>query len=186
MFENNKKKKKIDKLTQEILDLTVERKELELSRDTIKQEIQLEKEKRDHEVKLEQTSFDADKANWKKDMAALENRLKTESDTKLTEAVSLGKLDKEQDIAKLKNGYENKINDLRTKHSEEISNIKADLSQKHYDKLQEVMVKFNTEGTITTKFMQEIATGLLDKMPASKMEARLISDGRERSSSKKG
>jgi hypothetical protein len=175
IFNNENKRKKIKELDKEVIDMQCEVEKLKLQRDTIKQQVELEKEKQEHTFRLKEQKFEADKINWQADMKALENRLRTESETKLTEAISLGKLDKEQELAKQRYEYDKKIQDIQSKHVQDFSQLESKLAKEYYDKLYEAMERFNREGTVTTNFMSDLVKNVFDKIPPARMEAKFIS-----------
>lgn len=161
-------------LSKKVLELQVRENELRIQNKTIEQELRLKLDHQNHTIDLERKTFQSEKANWEKDRQLEENRMKSTYQTQLDQAISLQELNKNQELAKQKNKFDTEMNALKTAHAEELSKTKTDLAQKYYNELHEMVTKFNTEGTVTTKFMSEVAMKLLGSMPASKSEFKMI------------
>lgn len=52
------------------------------------------------------------------------------------------------------------ITDLKQKHSEELSSLRATLAEEHYSKLSDSMEELHAQGNATTKFMEKMVTNM--------------------------
>jgi hypothetical protein len=188
-FGSRIQKEKMDRTTTQILELQSTKKELEI--EIANQRTELDNERRrqkmvveeeQHKHKLEMQSKDAEFARskqvWEEDKARMkdqfeqeardfEKRLQSQHDMKLLEAVTLAKLDSEQKVKQVEMDKLRIESEMKTAHSKALSDLQQKLSEEYHKKLNDALVKFNQEGTITTKFMTDLSLKLLDRAPAS-------------------
>jgi len=180
------KKVKLDSVTNEILNLQVTKKELEIEIRNLKNTLDVsqkehsflvdsERRKLKAEAEDERSNFQRKERNLIEDNKRLEEKLKSEHETKLSEAIAYAKLDAQQTVAQLKMDYEKKINEIKTTHSAEISELRSSLASKYYEDLHQMMTKFNTEGTVTTQFIQQMALGMMEKDKGSQTTVKVLS-----------
>lgn len=134
---------------------------------TSKLRMELAELKQKHQLELEvkQAAFDRAMKNWTEDKERLESKLKQENEIKLTEAVTLTKLESQQRTAQLELDYNRKIEDLKTKNAVALAEYKTKLAEEYHEKLSVALNKLHTEGNVTTKFTQELALKMLEKAP---------------------
>ena len=70
------------------------------------------------------------------------------------------KLDKELTAMARKNT--DLVAGLKTKHAEELANIRVTSSEQHYGKLSDSMTKLHEQGNATTKFMEKMVVSMTD------------------------
>jgi len=140
--------------------------------DNAKHRLRMELEELKHKSRLEidaiRIDVDRDKRQWEKDKKLELERMEKEHEIKLREVVSLTKLDSEQRIKKAELEYQTKFNEQC-----------AALNKTHYDKLASAMSKLHEEGNNTTKFTQELALKMMEGMPTSKVQTKVITSGKE-------
>lgn len=134
--------------------LFVKRKELQLEIQKLKDEVDYHK--RQEEMRIAE--------------AVQKQRLAT------NEEVAKVKLDKESSIKKLVAEHEVELTKIRGARAEELSGLQADFATKiadvkakaaeeHFEKLSAALLKLHSEGDKNTKFVQELALGLVQKTP---------------------
>lgn len=194
MFNFNKSTM-LDKKTNEILELASQKKMLEIELDTLHLEVKnktlsekmrLEEEAHRQKLKLddEKASFDRQKQVWseekaqlikkhKEEMDEFLKKTKSEFDLKLLEAVTLAKLDSEQKIKQLDLDSHRQLTEEKIKHIEELSLAKTDASSKYYDKMTEAFTDMQMNGDKNTKFVQEMALAVFNKVPIQSQRLEL-------------
>lgn len=195
MFNFNKSSTMLDKKTNEILELASQKKMLEIELDTLHLEVKnktlsekmrLEEEAHRQKLKLddEKASFDRQKQVWseekaqlikkhKEEMDEFLKKTKSEFDLKLLEAVTLAKLDSEQKIKQLDLDSHRQLTEEKIKHIEELSLAKTDASSKYYDKMTEAFTDMQMNGDKNTKFVQEMALAVFNKVPIQSQRLEL-------------
>lgn len=190
-FFNKVAKAELDRATQQLLELETKKKRLEIERDQIALELDnqkkrmdmvLEQERHKQTLKLqsEVAVFEREREIWKKEKADLEarykreneefeNRLKKDFEIKLTEAVTLTKLESQQLIKQAELDKERKISELQVEMAQKIAVIQEEESKNHYNKLTQAFETMQLHGDKNTKFVQELALKILDKTPSSKV-----------------
>lgn len=185
-------KRKIDRSTEEILDLEAQKKSLEIDKENVelelnnlkrKMEMQLEEEAHKHKLKLEseRAVFDREKQIWEKekkellDRAAREKKefeetLRRESELATNEAITLVKLESQQKIKQAEIDKERAINELKAEMAEKVAEIQASESEKHYEKLTEAFSEMQINGDKNSRFVQELAMKVFDKIPTPRTE----------------
>jgi hypothetical protein len=121
----------------------------ELQRDAIEQQDDFERKMR--EIKED---HDRDSKNNQKEFERM-----------LAEKEGLLKLNYEQQLAKLKHENSQATTKLKDDHNSLLSKTKDELAKKHMDDVRATFKQLNMEGTQTSKFMQDIALKMFDKMP---------------------
>jgi vacuolar-type H+-ATPase subunit E/Vma4 len=127
-----------------------------------------------HAHKLQINEIQADmeqqKRHWEEDKKRQKEQLEKEHDIKLTEVLSLTKLDGEQRAKRAELEYQEKLN-----------NATETLYKDHYKRLNDALIKLHSEGDKNTKFTQEIALTMLKGMPVAKTKntTRVITSGKE-------
>lgn len=189
MFGSKVAKTKIDKSTEQVLELEAQKKRLEMERDQIQLELEntkkresmkIEVEAHKHTLKLqeEKAVFDREKKVWEiekkelTDRAAREKkefqeRLQAESDLKTQEAVTLTKLEAQQQVKQGELDKSREVNDLRTAHAEALSKVKSELAEDYYSKLTAAFQDIQMNGDKNSKFVQELALKVFDRVPAN-------------------
>lgn len=182
---NRVAKVQLDNATKQLLELETAKKRLEIDRDQIslelqnlRQKMQMAIEVETHKQKLEMESqkaiFEREKKIWgqektelleknRKERIEFEERLRKDSEIKMVEAVSLTKLESQQKIAQAEVNAERKINEVRTEMAEKVAKIQADESTKFYAKMTEAFQEMQLNGDKNSKFVQEMALRLVDK-----------------------
>ncbi len=193
---------KIDASTAQVLELETQKKRLEMERDQI--QLELDNQKKRNAMALEQERhtqkldfdekkavFAREKAVWETDRKALEERTarekeefekrtKSEHELKLTEATALVRLDSQQKVKQAELDRDRAITELRTKHAEELSKVKSDLAQEYYERMTKAFSDIQTNGTQSTKFVQELALKMFDSVPRAARTEVDVSVGHER------
>lgn len=188
---NKAASRKIDAQTQQVLELEaqkqkllMEKEQMSLELDNIRQrnEMELEKAKHKHELKLESEKavFEREKEIWEKEKQELidratrereefEKKLKAEQELKTQEAITLTKLEAQQKVKQAEIDKERAVNDLKTKYAEDLSKVKSDASEEYYNKLTKAFEEIQLNGDKNSKFVQEMALKIFDKMPSPKV-----------------
>jgi len=178
---------KIDKSTEQVLELEAQKKRLEMEREQIslelqnikqRQEMNIEKEKHKHSLALasEKAVFEREKEIWAKEKAELLDRAEREKsefeatlaqkfELKTQEAVTLTKLEAQQLVKQAELDKERAISELRAEQAEEISALEATKSEEYYKKLTEAFADIQMNGDKNSKFVQELTLQMLNKMP---------------------
>lgn len=178
---------KIDKSTEQVLELEASKKRLEMEREQIS--IELENQKKRFQMKLDEEKhaqklaydekkavFDREKAVWeaeKKELLArsererkeFEERLTKDHQIKLTEAVTLAKLQSQQEVKQAELDRDRQITELRTKQAEELSKVKSDTAEEYYKRMTNAFTEIQLNGDKSTKFVQELALKMFDSVP---------------------
>lgn len=94
--------------------------------------------------------------------------LASEHDRKTREVISLMKQDSEKKYLQLENSYEEKF-----------LKLKQALLDDNYQKMSQAMSKLHEEGNVTTRFTQDLALRMMDGMPKTKVENKVITSGSE-------
>jgi len=190
--------RKIDKSTEQIIDLETQKKRLEMERDEIQLDLEnqkkrwgmkLEEEAHKHKLLLmeEKSVFDREQQIWVKDKEELiarntrdreefEKRLKQEFEINKQEAVTLINLDSQQKVKQAELDRDREINKIKTSHAEELSKVKSDTAETYYKKLTEAFQDMQINGDKNTKFVQEMALKIFDKVPAGKTDVGVTVD----------
>lgn len=178
-------KQKIGQSTKRVLDLEAQMHKLELQKDQLELELQNMKQKgrmkideEIHQHKLElQTKtavFDREKAIWEKEKQELiekhaedkekfENDLKAKFELDKTETVTLIKLESQQKIKQAEIDKERAINRLEKEKAEELSEIKSKYAEEYYEKLTKAFEEIQLNGDHNSKFIKDIALAMIDK-----------------------
>lgn len=188
LFGDNKAAKtKIDKSTEQVLELEAQKKRLEMERDQIsieldnqKRKFQMSLEEERHKQRLaiesEKAVFAREKEIWKaekeeivaraaRDKKEFEETLKRQHEITLQEAVTLAKLDSQQKVKQAELDRDRQTTELRTVHAEEISKLRSESAENHYNKLTEAFQEIQLNGDKTSKFVQELALKMVDGFP---------------------
>jgi methyl coenzyme M reductase subunit D len=182
-------KHKLDKSAQEYIELQGKKKELEIETENLKLELANERKKAEmlltearHKFALERETLEArfkrSHDDFHADKAKFEDSLRREFDLKEKEVIGLLKLDSEQRSRQAELDRDRQIQELKMKHTEEISKLRSDLASEFYQKMQTELSKLNSEGNVNTRFVQEMSLKLLDKASATNTntyEHRVIS-----------
>jgi hypothetical protein len=187
LFAPDVKSSKIDAQTAQVLELEAQKKRLEMERDQIS--LELENQKKRNQMKLDEEKhaqklafdektavFNREKALWeteKRDLLArsererkeFEERLKAEHELKLTEAVTLAKLDSQQKVKQAELDRDRQVTELRTKQAEELAKVKSDTAEEYYKKMTSAFTEMQLHGDKSTKFVQELALKMFDVNP---------------------
>lgn len=187
LFGNKVAQTKIDKSTEQVLELEAQKKRLEIERDQIsleldnqKRKFQMSLEEEKHKQKLDLESknaiFAREKEIWKAEKEELvaraerekkefEEHLKKQHDITLQEAVTLAKLDSQQKVKQAELDRDRQITELRTQHAEALSKLRSESAENHYNKLTEAFQEIQLNGDKTSKFVQELALKMVDGFP---------------------
>lgn len=178
---------KIDSQTAQVLELEASKKRLEIEREQIA--LELENQKKRFQMKLDEEKhaqklafdekkavFDREKAVWeteKKEIVAraererseFEERLKKDHELKLTEAVTLAKLDSQQKVKQAELDRDRQITELRTQQAEALAKVKSDTAEEYYKRMTTAFTEIQLNGDKSTKFVQELALKMFDHQP---------------------
>lgn len=121
------------------------------------------KHKHGLELKEKTADFMLAKREWVLEKEQLLKTLKEEHRLKLTEMVTLTKLEGQQLSKRAELDAESKLN----------SEIKK-LTTDHYESLKNAMTKLHEEGNVTTRFTQDLALKMLEGMPSNKSETKVL------------
>lgn len=190
MFKSPAERAKINKSTEQILELEVMKKRLEMERDSIQQELDNQKKRESMKIEVEvhksvlkmqeeKAVFDREKKVWetekkeivdrfKRENEEQVNRLKQQSDLSLQEAVTLTKLDSQQKVIQLTVDNDRATSALLTKHATELAQVKTDLAEEYYNKLTKAFTDIQMNGDKNTQFVQDLAMKIFDRVPANK------------------
>lgn len=99
----------------------------------------------------------------------------------LTEAIKLATMQMEDKLNKQATLYNETLQKIQIKHSQEISTLQSNLAKEYYDKLGETLRDMNLEGNAQTKYVQELSMKMFDKalekpVPSHFIEERIISE----------
>lgn len=191
-FKSKAVKNKIDKSTEQILELEAGKKRLEIEMEQIRldlanqkkrEDMKLEVEAHKHHLKLqeEKAVFDREKRVWEiekkelqdraaRDKKEFEDRLKADSDLKMQEAITLMKLESQQKVKQTELDKDRSLNQLETVHSTELSKVKSDLAEEYYRKLTSAFQDIQMNGDKNSKFVQELALKVFDRVPTTRSE----------------
>lgn len=191
-FKSKVAKVKIDKSTEQVLELEIQKKHLEIERDQISLELQntksretmkLEVENHKHTLKLqeEKAVFERERKVWetekkeleeraKREKTEFETRIKADNELKMQEVTTLTKLDSQQKIMQLAVDKDRAFNALKTAHSEELSKVRTDLAEQYYEKLTVAFQDIQMNGDKNSKFVQELALKIFDQAPKNRTE----------------
>lgn len=183
---------KISRSTSQVLELEAVKKRLEMERDQInlelenlrsRMEMDIEKEQHKHGLALdsERAVFDREKKIWEKEKQELTDRavrdkeefekyLTKDLEIKHNEAITLIKLESQQKIKQAELDRDRGINDLKTEHAEELSTMKSELAEDYYNKLTKAFQEIQLNGDKNSKFVQDMAMKIMDRVPASRTE----------------
>ena len=183
---------KIKKSTSELLDLEVEKKRLQADKENIQLELEnlkkrmrmeIEEEKHKHNLKLESEKavFDREKTIWEKEKQELVDRaereknefektLRADLEIEHKETVTLLKLESQQKIKQAELDKDRAVNDLKTKHAEELAKVKSDTAEEYYSSMTEAFQDLQMNGDKNSKFVQELALKVFDKLPTARTE----------------
>lgn len=186
---------KIDNSTAQILELETTKKRLEIDKEQIslelqnikqKMDMQLEEEAHKQKLKLqeEKAVFEREKKVWvveKEELLArglrekteFEDRLKKEYDLKIQEAVTLNKLESQQQIKQAELDKSREVNAIRTQSCEDVSNVRTQLAEEYYTRLTSAFQEIQLKGDANSKFVQELALKMFDKVPTSKSKFKV-------------
>lgn len=187
LFGSKVAKTKIDRSTEQVLELEAQKKRLEMERDQISLELDnqkrkfqmsLEEEKHKQKLDLESKSavFAREKEIWKaekeeliaraaRDKKEFEERLQKQHEITLQEAVTLAKLESQQKVKQAELDRDRQVTELRTQHAEELAKVRAEQAESHYNKLTAAFQEIQLNGDKTSKFVQDLALKMLDTMP---------------------
>ena len=193
LFSKNSREKaienKIDKGTEELLDLETHKKRLQLEVEEIQLELQnqrsrsqmeLERAKHTHQLELDSQKavFEREKAIWEKDKADLiasherdmeefKESLKREHDLKLQEAVTLTKLESQQKIKQAELDKDREITKLEKEQSKALSELRAKTAEEQFGKFKEIFEEFQMNGDKNSKFIQDLSMKMIENLPTA-------------------
>lgn len=104
-----------------------------------------------------------------------EQELIQKHNLELTEAITLLKLDLQQQMKQKEIDYQKDLNDLKIKMETEKVEYQKRLQEDNYERLKNAMTKLHEEGNVTTKFTQDIAIKMLERVPPAKTEHKYLS-----------
>jgi hypothetical protein len=190
LFRKSPASVKIDSQTAQVLELEATKQRLVMEKEQIdlelrnlksKQQMSLEEETHKHKLRLqeEKAIFDREKKVWeverkelidrsKREIAEFEERLKKDTEIKLQEAVTLTKLESQQQIKQAELDRDREINTLKVKTVEEISKVRTELAEEYYNKLTAAFQEIQLKGDANSKFVQDLALKMFDKVPSTK------------------
>lgn len=187
VFGSSVARSKIDSQTAQVLELEASKKRLEIDREQIA--LELDNQKKRFQMKLDEEKhvqklayeekkavFDREKAVWeaeKKEITGrnererkeFEERLTKTQELKLTEAVTLAKLDSQQQVKQAELDRDRQISELRTKHAEDLAKVKSDTAEEYYKKMTSAFTEIQLNGSKDSKFVQELALKMFDSIP---------------------
>lgn len=187
LFGSSTAGRKIDSQTAQVLELEASKKRLEMEREQIS--IELENQKKRFQMKLDEEKhaqklafdekkavFDREKAVWEtekreitgrneRERKEFEERLTKEHELKLTEAVTLAKLDSQQKVKQAELDRDRQLSELRTSQAEALSKVKSDTAEEYYKKMTSAFTEMQLNGDKSTKFVQELALKMFDHKP---------------------
>ena len=185
----------LEQKTNEILELASQKKmlqieintlHLEVKNSTLSEKMRLEQEAHTQKLLLddEKASFNRQKVVWTEEKALLIKKHKEDQDDfmkkvqsnfdlKLLEAITLAKLDSEQKLKQSNLDSHREITELKIKNIEEISKAKTDANVEYYDKMTEAFTDMQLNGDKNTKFVQEMALAIFNKVPAQSSQLAL-------------
>lgn len=117
------------------------------------------------EIQEKDAAFQRERKMWDEDKGRLESQLKKDHELKMKEVVTLTKLDSEQRVKQIELDSQRKIDELRNKNIQELAEAKVRLTEEHYEKLNQALVKLHSEGDKNTKFTQELALKMFESAP---------------------
>jgi len=156
------------KAAHETLKAQKESVELNLQNDKRKQEMVIEEERHNHKLEIKDKDAAAErlKKHAEEDKKRFEEKLQHQFDIKEKEAISLAKLDGEQQVAKLKLEHAQELHDLKVKHAQEVAASSTQSAKEFYEQMKVELSKMNTEGNVNTKLFHEMTLKLIDKAPS--------------------
>lgn len=178
---------KIDSSTAQVLELEAQKKRLEMEREQIQIELNntkirfamtLEQERHTQKLSFDEKKavFEREKAVWEtekheildrstRERAEFEERLKKDHELKLTEAVTLARLDSQQKVKQAELDAARQVSELRTQQAEALAKVKADTAEEYYKKMTGAFTEIQLNGDKSTKFVQELALKMFDSVP---------------------
>lgn len=169
---------KLDRSTQEVLELEATKKRLEIELSQIR--LELDNQKKREAMKLEEEShknklelqektalFERERKLFDMEKKELEERLKKEFELKAQEAVVLTRLESQQQVKQTELDKDRALNAQQAKFNEDLSKVKTEMAESYYKKLTEAFQEIQLNGDKNTKFVQELALKVFDKMPAA-------------------
>lgn len=184
----NSKNLVIDQKTNQVLELAAQKKMLEIEistlhleskNKTLAEKMRLEEEAHKQKLQLneEKASFDRERKIWleekqqlikkhKEEMDEFLRKTKAEFDLKLLEAVTIAKLDSDQKIKQLELDKSRELTEIKIGHIEELSLAKTTANEKYYDKMTDAYTDMQANGDKNSKFVQEMALKIFDRVPA--------------------
>lgn len=190
MFKSPAERAKINKSTEQILELEVLKKRLEMERDSIQQELDNQKKRESMKIEVEvhksvlkmqeeKAVFDREKKVWETEKKEMQdrfkreneeqvNRLKQQSELSLQEAVTLTKLDSQQKVIQLQVDNDRATSVLMTSHATELAKVRTDLAEEYYNKLTQAFTDIQMKGDKNSQFVQDLALKIFDRAPANK------------------
>lgn len=105
----------------------------------------------------------------------LEDSLRADHQLKLTEAVTLLRLDSEQKNKQLELSFQRKMDEFQRGKEQEFLKLKEGLLSDNHNKFNEVISNIHEKGNLTTKFVQELAVKMMEKAPPMRIETKSIS-----------
>lgn len=199
MFTFNKAAKaKIDRSTEQVLELESQKKQLQIEKEQIsieldnmrkRNDMKLEEERHKQKLVLEteKAVFDREKQIWqieKKDLVEkneksrkeFENQLKRELDLQHQEATTLLKLESQQMIKQAELDKEREVNALKAEVATRIAAIQGSEAEKYYSKLTAALQEISVHGDHNSKFAKDLALKLFDRMPTQNSETKVTVD----------
>lgn len=169
---------KIDQSMEMLLDLEAAKKRLEIELSQIKLELDNQKkreamriEEESHKNKLELLEktaiFERERKLFDMEKKELEDRLKKEFELKTQESIILTRLEAQQQVKQTELDKDRALNMQQSKFNEELSKIKIEMSDSYYKKLTESFQEIQLNGDKNTKFVQELALKVFDRIPSN-------------------
>lgn len=136
----------------------------------LKNELEQLKALHDIEIQKKNSQIQILENEMKKKLELREKELTQKNELALTEATTLLKLDYQQKLKQQEIDFQKQVNDLKVELEVSKAKFQKEIQDDNYTRLKDAMTKLHEEGNVTTKFTQDIALKMLDKMPASKTE----------------
>lgn len=191
-------KAKIDRSTEQILELESQKKKLELDKDQVsieldnmrkRNDMKLEEERHKQKLVLEteKAVFDREKKIWEvekkeliekneKNRKEFESQLKRELDLSHQEALTLLKLESQQMIKQAELDKQREVNELKAEVATKIAAIQGSEAEKYYSKLTAALQEISVHGDHNSKFAKDLALKLFDRMPTQNSETKVTVD----------
>lgn len=158
-------KKKGAELSDDVLALISQKKQLEIEVRNLTQNLEFEKRRQD--MAIEEVAH--------KHRLELQKKEK-EYEIKHEEIISLLRVEQDQRVKQAEITAEKKVADLGAKHSRDLVAVEQKLSADYYDRLKTALEDLHTKGNITTQFLQEITMQLLKGKSGARKALKEVSE----------